>query len=82
MVTVPRDAPVWAQQMADDISRELQSKVRGFPVVLAKFSKTDLPDAARWVGSWIWVTDDVGGAVPAYSNGTNWKRADTSATIS
>jgi hypothetical protein len=82
MVTVPRDAPVWAQVMADDITRELRSRVRGFPVVLAKFPKADLPDAARWTGSWIWVTDDVGGAVPAYSNGTNWLRSDTSAIIS
>lgn len=82
MVTVPRDAPIWAQQLADDVTRELRQRVRGFPVVLARFSKADLPDPARWEGSWIWVTDDVGGAVPAYAQGGSWKRADTSAVIS
>lgn len=82
MVTVPRDAPAWAQTLADDVTRELRARVRGFPVVLAKFSKTDLPDATRWEGSWIFVTDDVSGAVPAYAQGGAWKRADTSAVIS
>jgi hypothetical protein len=82
MVTVPAHAPAWARQLADDVSRELRAQVRGFPVVLAKFSKTDLPDATRWEGSWIFVTDDAGGAVPAYAQGGDWKRADTSAVIS
>lgn len=82
MVTVPADAPVWAQQFADDVTRELRARVRGFPVVLARFSKTDLPDATRWEGSWIYVTDDASGAVPAYASGGSWKRADTSAVIS
>jgi hypothetical protein len=82
MVTVPRDAPAWAQQFADDVTRELRTRARGFPVVLASFPKTDLPDAARWVGSWIYVSDATGGAVPAYSDGANWLRADTSAIIS
>jgi hypothetical protein len=68
--------------MADDITRELRARVRGFPVVLARFGKADLPDAARWQGSWIWVTDDVGGAIPAYSNGTNWLRCTDAAIIS
>ncbi len=81
-ITVPRDAPAWAQQLADDVSRELRARVRGFPVVLAKFSKADLPDATRWEGAWIFVTDDAGGAVPAYASGGSWKRADTSAVIS
>lgn len=82
MVSVPRDAPYWAQQMADDISRELRGRSQGFPVMMAKFVKTDLPDAARWDGSWIVVTNDVGGEVPAFSDGTNWRRATDRAIIS
>lgn len=81
-ITIPRDAPQWARAMADDISRELRARTRGFPVTLASFPKADLPDASRWVGSWIYVPDATGGAVPAFSNGTNWLRADTSAVIS
>jgi hypothetical protein len=73
MVTVPRDAPAWAQQFADDVTREMRARARGFPVVLASFPVADLPDAARWVGSWIYVPDATGGAVPAFSDGTNWR---------
>jgi hypothetical protein len=82
MVTVPRDAPPWAQTLADDVTRELRVRARGFPVVLAKFPKADLPLASRWIGSWIWVTDDVGGAIPAYSDGVNWRRCDSAVVIS
>lgn len=74
-LTVPRDAPVWAQQLADDVSRELRT--RGYPVVLADFSKTNLPDPARWVRGWIFVSDATGGAVPAYSDGTDWRRPNS-----
>jgi hypothetical protein len=82
MVTVPRDAPLWAQQLADDVTRELRARARGFPVVLASFFKADLPDAARWAGSWIYVSDDIGGAVPAFSDGAAWRRATDRAIIS
>lgn len=82
MVMVPKDAPGWAQTLADDVTRELRVRARGFPTVLARFPKADLPLASRWVGSWIYVTDATGGAVPAYSNGVNWVRCDTSVIIS
>ena len=81
MVTVPQDAPAWARQLADDVNAELRVRARGFPVVLAPFSKTDLPDAARWRGAWIYVTDATGGAIPAYSNGSSW-RTPANAVIS
>lgn len=74
MVTVPSSAPPWAQAMADDITRELRARTRGFPVALASFPKADLPDPARWVGSWIFVPDATGGAIPAYSDGSDWRR--------
>lgn len=80
MVSVPADAPAWAQQFASDVDAALRTQ--GFPTVLARFGKADLPSASRWLGAWIYVTDATGGAVPAFSNGTNWLRADTSAVIS
>lgn len=82
MVSVPRDAPQWAQRLADDITAEMRGRARGFPVVLAQYVKADLPDAARWVGAWIYVTDDVGGAVPAFSDGVAWRRATDRNVIS
>jgi hypothetical protein len=82
MVTIPKDAPGWAQQLADDVTRELRVRARGFPVVLAPFPKSDLPLASRWVDSWIVVTDDVGGRVPAFSDGVNWRRCTDRNVIS
>jgi hypothetical protein len=79
MVSVPRDAPAWARQLADDVDAALRP--RGSPAVLAQFSKADLPDPARWVGAWIYVTDEVGGAVPAYSDGIAWRRASDGAVV-
>lgn len=82
MVTVPRDAPPWAQAFADEVTRELRARARGFPVVLAPFPKADLPDPARWANSWIYVTDDAGGPVPAFSDGTSWRRGTDRNVIS
>jgi hypothetical protein len=80
VISVPRDAPAWARQFADDVDAALRP--RGSPAVLAKFSKTDLPDAARWVGAWIFVTDATGGPTPAYSDGTDWVRCTDATVIS
>ena len=33
-----------------------------------------LPDAAKWRGGQIQVSDDIGGEVPAFSDGVNWRR--------
>jgi len=82
MVTVPLSAPGWAQQMADDVTREIRASTRGFPVALASFAKTNLPNPARWTGAWIYVTNDIGGAVPAFSDGTNWRRCTDRNVIS
>lgn len=52
------------------------------PVQLASFAKASLPTASLWTGALIYVTDDVGGAVPAFSDGTNWRRVQDRAIIS
>jgi len=49
--------------------------------VLASYVKTALPSAAV-AGSLIYVTNDVGGAVPAFADGTNWRRVTDRAIIS
>jgi len=83
MVTVPQGAPSWAQQLANDVTAEFDRVARaGFPVRMPQYSKADLPAAANYPGTWIFVHDATGGAVPAYSAGGAWLRADTSAVIS
>lgn len=51
--------------------------------MMAKYTLATLPaPVAGLIGAVIWVSDATGGAVPAYCNGTNWKRFDTNATVS
>lgn len=51
-------------------------------VVLASYSKLSLPSASV-PGTLIYVTDEVGGAVPAFADNTgNWRRVTDRAVIS
>ena len=56
--------------------------VSRLPVLLPSYLKTALPSAASNTGAMIYVTDDVGGAVPAFSDGTNWRRVTDRNVIS
>lgn len=51
------------------------------PIGLGVYAKASLPSAAT-VGQMIFVTDDVGGSVPAFSDGTNWRRVTDRNVIS
>ncbi len=44
------------------------------PQALTAYSKNNLPAASSFLYAQIYVTDDVGGAVPAFSDGANWRR--------
>jgi hypothetical protein len=43
------------------------------PKNLMSYTKAGLPAAASYTGAVVYVTGEVGGDRPAYSNGTNWK---------
>ncbi len=45
-----------------------------FPAQLPSYPKASLPTASTNVGCLIYVTDDVGGATPAFSDGSHWRR--------
>lgn len=51
----------------------------GSPLGLRQYAKASLPAAT--VGGFIYVTDDVGGAVPAFADGVNWRRVTDRAII-
>ena len=51
------------------------------PIDLASYAKASLPSAAN-ASRLIFVTDDVGGSTPAFSDGTNWRRVADRAVIS
>lgn len=83
MVSVPQSAPDWARRLADDVTAEFDRvSARGFPVRLPQYGKADLPLAASYPGSMIFVSDATGGAIPAYSDGVDWRRCDSAAVIS
>jgi len=52
------------------------------PVLLPPYVKTGLPSAAANLASMIYVVDEAGGAVPAFSDGTNWRRVTDRAVVS
>ena len=51
-------------------------------VPLPSYAVSGVPTAADHTGSMIYVTDEAGGAVPAFSDGTNWRRVTDRAVIS
>lgn len=52
------------------------------PIVLAPYVVSALPTAADYEGGMIYVTDETGGPVPAFSDGTNWRRVQDRNVVS
>jgi len=52
------------------------------PVRLKELAKADLPSAADWRGGIVFVNDEAGGAVIAFSDGANWRRVTDRAIVS
>ena len=50
--------------------------------VLSTYTVATLPDAAMWVRGLIYVSDEVGGATVAFSDGTNFRRVQDRAIVS
>lgn len=55
----------------------------GGPLRIGTFAKASLPDAvATGAGTILMVSDETGGPVPAFSDGTNWRRVTDRAIVS
>lgn len=52
------------------------------PLKLEQYTVAGVPDATLWTGAFIYVSDETGGAVPAFSDGTNWRRVTDLAIVS
>jgi hypothetical protein len=52
------------------------------PLKLARYTVAGLPAAASHDGAMVYVTDEAGGAVPAWSDGTAWRRMSDGAVVS
>lgn len=61
--------------------RRAQVQRGTLPFTLASYSGGSLPPASLWTGAHVFVTDDVGGPVEAFSDGVNWRRVTDRAII-
>lgn len=52
------------------------------PVPLTSYTVAGAPAAASHTGALIFVSNEAGGAVPAFSDGTNWRRVTDRTVIS
>lgn len=52
------------------------------PVRVKSYAKASLPAASAGAGQMIYVSDEAGGAVIAFSDGTNWRRVSDRAVVS
>jgi len=55
----------------------------GLPARLRSYTVSSLPAAANaGAGAMVYVSNENGGAVPAFSDGTNWRRVTDRAVVS
>jgi len=52
------------------------------PLKHMSYTVATVPDATLWEGATIYVSDETGGAVMAFSDGTDWRRFTDRAVIS
>jgi hypothetical protein len=78
---VAQGSPVWAVRLVQDIVTWVETIRRG-PQVLTIYTMQTLPDATKCRGGMIQVSNESGGEVPAFSDGTNWRRVTDRAICS
>lgn len=63
------------QEFLDDLQRELNDNLLGAQVNLTSYLVQNLPEVTPTPGL-IFVSDAAGGSIPAFSDGSNWRRVD------
>lgn len=81
MITVAADAPPWAHELARRVELEIREQAMQ-PVFLPVFTAVDLPLSGTNSNRLIYISDESGGAVPAFSDGVNWRRCTDRAVVS
>ena len=69
------------QLYLDDITQRLNDFLLGTQVRLTSYTVAELPAVPDEPGM-IFVSDETGGAVPAFSDGTNWRRCTDRVIVS
>lgn len=70
------------QTFIDDLIEKLNSKVFGEALILDSYTVATVPDATAYESGMIFVSDETGGSIPAFSDGTDWRRVTDRAVIS
>lgn len=68
----------WAEKLISELEKVLG--VIPIGTQLPVYPKAKLP-SAKQPGILVYVSDEVGGAVPAFSDGTNWRRVTDRAVV-
>lgn len=77
----------WAADLVRSLDTQSRSQEQtyfrqGAIPIVARYSVADLPSAGKYLGGLIYVSDETGGAVMAFSDGTNWRRVTDCAIVS
>lgn len=64
---------LWARQVYERITGLQEQR---------SFTVANLPDASDFEGHTVYVSDELGGATIAFSDGTNWRRVQDRAVVS
>jgi hypothetical protein len=75
-----KDAYGYLREM-DEAVRQLIAQANGL-VVLDSYEVSGVPDASENAEALIYVSDETDGAVPAFSDGTDWRRVTDRNVIS
>lgn len=70
------------QDFFDDVELSLNTNLLGNQVQLPNYTVATLPDATVKAGGMIFVSDETGGAVTAFTDGVNWRRTTDRAIVS
>lgn len=89
MIPDPKPYPnwlAWAAQVVravNPVLSEFQNAFtrQGVAHQMPTYTVSTLPDVSL-PSRWIYVSDETGGAVPAFNDGTNWRRATDRAVVS
>jgi hypothetical protein len=76
------DTPLARPGAVGAMDRRLQRLEQPQIEPLQPFTVATAPDPARFRYAMIFVTNEAGGAVPAFSDGVNWRRVTDRAVIS
>lgn len=80
--TIPMPESDWSLQWGRQVVLALRA-IMSKPVRLQRYTVSGVPAAATLgEGAMVYISNEAGGAVPAFSDGTNWRRVTDRAVIS